>query len=162
MKARAAVAWEPKKPLSIEEVEVEGPREGEVLLQVVASGVCHTDAFTLSGDDPEGAFPCILGHEGGCIVVECGPGVKTLKPGDHVIPLYIPECGALRILRLAQDQSVPVDRRHRVDRLHARRHPPLLEKRQADFSLHGLLDLFRIHRGAGNRARQNQSGGAAG
>ncbi|NDP47509.1 MAG: alcohol dehydrogenase catalytic domain-containing protein, partial [Sulfuriferula multivorans] len=90
MKARAAVAWEAKKPLSIEEVDVEGPREGEVLLQVVASGVCHTDAFTLSGDDPEGAFPCILGHEGGCIVVECGPGVKTLKPGDHVIPLYIP------------------------------------------------------------------------
>ena len=93
MKARAAVAWEPKKPLSIEEIDVEGPREGEVLLQVVASGVCHTDAFTLSGDDPEGAFPCVLGHEGGCIVVECGPGVKTLKPGDHVIPLYIPECG---------------------------------------------------------------------
>ncbi|MGB0439152.1 MAG: S-(hydroxymethyl)glutathione dehydrogenase/class III alcohol dehydrogenase, partial [Paracoccaceae bacterium] len=66
--------------------------EGEVLLQVVASGVCHTDAFTLSGDDPEGAFPCVLGHEGGCVVVECGPGVKDLKPGDHVIPLYTPEC----------------------------------------------------------------------
>ena len=93
MKARAAVAWEPKKPLAIEEIDVEGPRAGEVLLQVVASGVCHTDAFTLSGDDPEGAFPCVLGHEGGCVVVECGPGVKTLKPGDHVIPLYIPECG---------------------------------------------------------------------
>ena len=93
MKARAAVAWAPRQPLVIEEVEVEGPREGEVLLQVIASGVCHTDAFTLSGDDPEGAFPCILGHEGGCVVVECGPGVKGLKPGDHVIPLYIPECG---------------------------------------------------------------------
>lgn len=93
MKCRAAVAWEPKKPLVIEEVEVEGPREGELLLKVVASGVCHTDAFTLSGDDPEGAFPCILGHEGACIVEECGPGVKDLKPGDHVIPLYIPECG---------------------------------------------------------------------
>ncbi len=93
MKCKAAVAWEPKKPLEIEEVEVEGPKEGEVLLKVVASGVCHTDAFTLSGDDPEGAFPCILGHEGGCEVVECGPGVKDLKPGDHVIPLYIPECG---------------------------------------------------------------------
>ena len=93
MKARAAVAWEPQKPLVIEEIDVEGPREGEVLLQVVASGVCHTDAFTLSGDDPEGAFPCVLGHEGGCEVVECGPGVKDLKPGDHVIPLYIPECG---------------------------------------------------------------------
>jgi len=93
MKARAAVAWEAKKPLEIVEIDVEGPREGEVLLQVVASGVCHTDAFTLSGDDPEGAFPCVLGHEGGCIVQECGPGVKTLRPGDHVIPLYIPECG---------------------------------------------------------------------
>ena len=93
MKARAAVAWEANKPLSIEEVEVEGPREGEVLLKVVASGVCHTDAFTLSGQDPEGVFPAILGHEGGCEVVECGPGVKDLKPGDHVIPLYISECG---------------------------------------------------------------------
>ena len=93
MKARAAVAWEPQKPLAIEEIEVESPKAGEVLLQVVATGVCHTDAFTLSGDDPEGAFPCVLGHEGGCAVVECGPGVKGLKPGDHVIPLYIPECG---------------------------------------------------------------------
>ncbi|MGD2055507.1 MAG: S-(hydroxymethyl)glutathione dehydrogenase/class III alcohol dehydrogenase [Gammaproteobacteria bacterium] len=93
MKARAAVAWEPGKPLEIVELDVEGPREGEVLLQVVASGVCHTDAFTLSGDDPEGAFPCVLGHEGGCEVLECGPGVKDLAPGDHVIPLYIPECG---------------------------------------------------------------------
>lgn len=93
MKTRAAVAWAAKQPLSIEEIDVEGPREGEVLLKVIASGVCHTDAFTLSGEDPEGAFPCVLGHEGGCEVVECGPGVKELKPGDHVIPLYIPECG---------------------------------------------------------------------
>ena len=93
MKCKAAVAWEPNKPLQIEDIEVEGPREGEVLLKVVASGVCHTDAFTLSGDDPEGAFPCVLGHEGGCEVVECGPGVKSLQAGDHVIPLYIPECG---------------------------------------------------------------------
>lgn len=99
MKARAAVAWEPKKPLAIEEIEVEGPREGEVLLKVVASGVCHTDAFTLSGDDPEGAFPCVLGHEGGCEVLECGPGVKGLSPGDHVIPLYIPECGECEYCR---------------------------------------------------------------
>lgn len=93
MKARAAVAWEAKQPLSIEMVDVEGPREGEVLLKVIASGVCHTDAFSLSGNDPEAVFPAILGHEGGCEVVECGPGVKNLKPGDHVIPLYIPECG---------------------------------------------------------------------
>lgn len=93
MKAKAAVAWEAKQPLSIEMIDVEGPKEGEVLLKVIASGVCHTDAFTLSGDDPEGVFPAVLGHEGGCEVVECGPGVKGLKPGDHVIPLYIPECG---------------------------------------------------------------------
>jgi S-(hydroxymethyl)glutathione dehydrogenase/alcohol dehydrogenase len=99
MKAKAAVAWQPKQPLSIEEIDVEGPREGEVLLKVVASGVCHTDAFTLSGEDPEGAFPCVLGHEGGCEVVECGPGVKDLKPGDHVIPLYIPECGECEYCR---------------------------------------------------------------
>jgi S-(hydroxymethyl)glutathione dehydrogenase / alcohol dehydrogenase len=99
MKARAAVAWAPKQPLAIEEIEVEGPRQGEVLLKVVASGVCHTDAFTLSGDDPEGAFPCVLGHEGGCEVLECGPGVKGLSPGDHVIPLYIPECGECEYCR---------------------------------------------------------------
>jgi len=97
MKSRAAVAWEAKKPLSIEEIDVEGPKEGEVLLRVIASGVCHTDAFTLSGEDPEGVFPAVLGHEGGCEVVECGAGVKSLKPGDHVIPLYIPECGECKI-----------------------------------------------------------------
>ena len=93
MKSRAAVAWEPKKPLEIEEIDVEGPKEGEVLLRTVASGVCHTDAFSLSGEDPEAAFPMVLGHEGGCVVEECGPGVTTVAPGDHVIPLYIPECG---------------------------------------------------------------------
>lgn len=93
MKSKAAVAWAPKQPLSIEEIDVEGPKEGEVLLKVHASGVCHTDAFTLSGDDPEGMFPCVLGHEGGCEVVELGVGVKSLEIGDHVIPLYIPECG---------------------------------------------------------------------
>ncbi len=92
MKTIAAVAWEPKKPLVIEELEVEGPKAGEVLVRMVASGVCHTDAFTLSGEDPEGVFPCVLGHEGGGIVMETGPGVTTVKPGDKVIPLYIPEC----------------------------------------------------------------------
>lgn len=92
MKVKAAVAWKPNAPLSIEEVELEGPRSGEVLVQIVASGVCHTDAYTLSGVDPEGLFPAILGHEGGGIVVEVGEGVTSLKKGDHVIPLYIPEC----------------------------------------------------------------------
>ncbi|MBS3804147.1 MAG: S-(hydroxymethyl)glutathione dehydrogenase/class III alcohol dehydrogenase [Oleiphilaceae bacterium] len=93
MKSRAAVAWQAGKPLSVEEVDVEGPKAGEVLVRVVATGVCHTDAFTLSGADPEGNFPAILGHEGGAIVEEVGPEVTSLKPGDHVIPLYTPECG---------------------------------------------------------------------
>jgi len=93
MKTRAAVAWEAGKPLSLEEVDLEGPKEGEVLLQIKATGVCHTDAYTLSGADPEGIFPSILGHEGGAVVKEVGPGVTTLKEGDHVIPLYVPECG---------------------------------------------------------------------
>lgn len=93
MKSRAAVAWEAGKPLQIEEIDVQGPQQGEVLLRVVATGVCHTDAYTLSGIDPEGVFPCILGHEGGAVVEEIGPGVTSVVPGDHVIPLYIPECG---------------------------------------------------------------------
>ncbi len=93
MKSRAAVAWEAGKPLSIEEVDVAGPKAGEVLVRIVATGVCHTDAFTLSGADPEGMFPVILGHEGGGIVEEVGAGVTSLKVGDHVIPLYTPECG---------------------------------------------------------------------
>lgn len=92
IKSRAAIAWAANKPLEIEEIEVAGPKEGEVLLKVVATGVCHTDAYTLSGADPEGIFPSILGHEGGAIVQEVGPGVTSVKPGDHVIPLYTPEC----------------------------------------------------------------------
>ena len=83
MKSRAAVAWEAGKPLQIEEVDVAGPKAGEVLVQIVATGVCHTDAYTLSGKDPEGIFPSILGHEGAGIVQEVGPGVRDLKPGDH-------------------------------------------------------------------------------
>ena len=93
MKSRAAVAWEAGKPLEIEEIDVQGPKEGEVLVRVVATGVCHTDAFTLTGEDPEGIFPSILGHEGGAIVEEVGAGVTSVKAGDHVIPLYTPECG---------------------------------------------------------------------
>ena len=93
MKTQAAVAFEAGKPLEICEVELEGPKKGEVLVEIKATGVCHTDAFTLSGQDPEGLFPSILGHEGAGIVVEVGPGVLTLKPDDHVIPLYTAECG---------------------------------------------------------------------
>ncbi|MFM2042253.1 MAG: hypothetical protein RLY86_829 [Pseudomonadota bacterium] len=92
MKTRAAVALAPGKPLEITEVEVDGPRLGEVLVEIKATGICHTDAYTLSGADPEGIFPAILGHEGAGVVLEVGPGVTSLKPGDHVIPLYTPEC----------------------------------------------------------------------
>jgi S-(hydroxymethyl)glutathione dehydrogenase / alcohol dehydrogenase len=92
MKTRAALAFSAGKPLEIEMVDLEGPKAGEVLVELKATGICHTDAFTLSGADPEGQFPVILGHEGAGVVLEVGPGVKSLKPGDHVIPLYTPEC----------------------------------------------------------------------
>ncbi|MEM5501084.1 S-(hydroxymethyl)glutathione dehydrogenase/class III alcohol dehydrogenase [Ahrensia kielensis] len=92
MKTRAAVAFEAGKPLEVVEVDLDGPKSGEVLVEMKATGICHTDEFTLSGADPEGAFPAILGHEGAGIVVEVGPDVKDLKVGDHVIPLYTPEC----------------------------------------------------------------------
>jgi len=99
MKSRAAVAWEANKPLEIEEIDVAGPKANEVLVRNVATGVCHTDAFTLSGADPEGVFPAILGHEGGAIVEEVGSGVTTVKPGDHVIPLYRAECGECKLCK---------------------------------------------------------------
>jgi S-(hydroxymethyl)glutathione dehydrogenase/alcohol dehydrogenase len=92
MKTRAAVAWEAAKPLTVETIELDEPKEGEVLVEIKATGICHTDAYTLSGADPEGLFPAILGHEGAGIVREVGAGVTTLKVGDHVIPLYTPEC----------------------------------------------------------------------
>lgn len=91
MKTRAAIAWEPNRPLEIEEIDLEGPKEGEVLVRIVTTSLCHTDVFTLSGEDPEGLFPCILGHEGCGIVEEVGKGVTSVVPGDHVIPLYVPE-----------------------------------------------------------------------
>jgi len=99
IKSRAAVAWGPGKPLSIEEVDVMPPQAGEVRIRVIASGVCHTDAFTLSGDDPEGIFPAILGHEGGGIVESVGEGVTSVAVGDHVIPLYTPECGECKFCK---------------------------------------------------------------
>ncbi|WP_151979653.1 alcohol dehydrogenase catalytic domain-containing protein, partial [Roseovarius sp. EC-SD190] len=92
MRTRAAVAVEAGRPMEIMEVNLEGPKAGEVLVEIKATGLCHTDDFTLSGADPEGAFPAILGHEGAGVVLEVGPGVTSLQPGDHVIPLYTPEC----------------------------------------------------------------------
>jgi len=93
MKSRAAVAFAAGQPLQIVEIDVAPPKAGEVLIKITHTGVCHTDAFTLSGDDPEGLFPCVLGHEGAGVVVEVGDGVTSVKPGDHVIPLYTAECG---------------------------------------------------------------------
>jgi S-(hydroxymethyl)glutathione dehydrogenase/alcohol dehydrogenase len=92
MKTRAAVAFEKAKPLQITEVDLDGPKAGEVLVEVKATGICHTDEFTLSGADPEGLFPAVLGHEGAGVVVDVGTGVTSVKKGDHVIPLYTPEC----------------------------------------------------------------------
>lgn len=99
IKCKAAIAWGPGQPLSIEEVEVMPPQAGEVRVRIIATGVCHTDAFTLSGEDPEGVFPCILGHEGGGIVESVGEGVTSVKVGDHVIPLYTPECGECKFCK---------------------------------------------------------------
>ena len=99
IKCKAAIAWGPGQPLSIEEVEVMPPQAGEVRVRIVATGVCHSDAFTLSGEDPEGVFPCILGHEGGGIVESVGEGVTSVKVGDHVIPLYTPECGECKFCK---------------------------------------------------------------
>ena len=93
IKSKAAIAWGPNQPLSVEEVDVMLPRKGEVLVRIVATGVCHTDAFTMSGEDPEGVFPAILGHEGGGVVEQIGEGVTSVAVGDHVIPLYTAECG---------------------------------------------------------------------
>ena len=120
MKSRAAIAWAAGKPLAIEEIEVAGPKRGEVLIKISASGVCHTDAYTLSGKDPEGLFPAILGHEGGASVLEIGEGVTSVTSGDHVIPLYIPECGECKFcqsgrtnlcgaIRLTQGKGVMPD-----------------------------------------------------
>ena len=127
MKSRAALAVAAGQPLEITEIDVEGPREGEVLVRIVATGVCHTDAFTLSGEDPEGLFPAILGHEGGGIVEEVGAGVTSVKPGDHVIPLYTPECGQCKFctsgktnlcqaIRVTQGQGLMPDGTSRFSR----------------------------------------------
>ena len=99
MKVKAAIAWKAGKPLEIEEIDLQGPQKGEVLVRLHATGVCHTDQFTLSGDDPEGIFPCILGHEGAGVIEEIGKGITNLKPGDHVIPLYMPQCKSCKFCK---------------------------------------------------------------
>ena len=157
MKTRAAVAVAAGKPLEIMEVDLDGPRAGEVLVEIKATGICHTDEFTLSGADPEGLFPAILGHEGAGIVVDVGPGVTSLKKGDHVIPLYTPGMPRMPFLPVAQDQSLHRDPRHPGPGPDAGRHLALLDRQGQDLPLHGLLDLLELHRAARDRARQGQS-----
>jgi len=121
MKTRAAIAFEAGQPLEIVELDLEGPKQGEVLVEIMATGICHTDEFTLSGADPEGLFPAILGHEGAGIVREIGAGVTSLAVGDHVIPLYTPEC-RMRILPASQNQSLSGHPNHTRRRADARWH----------------------------------------
>src|SRR5437764_9656810 len=131
MDVRAAVATAAGKPLEVTTVQLEGPREGEVLVEIKATGVCHTDEFTLSGADPEGLFPAILGHEGAGIVVDVGRGVTSVAKGDHVIALY-PRVPPMRILPVGQDQSVRGDPRNSGPGGHAGRHQPVLARRRQD------------------------------
>ncbi len=140
MDVKAAVAFEAGKPLSIETVHLEGPKAGEVLIEVRATGICHTDEFTLSGADPEGLFPAILGHEGAGVVVDTGPGVTSVKKGDHVIPLYTPECRQCEYCLSGRTNPGP--------RLDARRHQPLSPRQRTDPALHGHLDVRQLHRAA--------------
>ena len=160
MQTKAAVAHKAGEPLSIETVELEGPREGECLVEIKATGICHTDEFTLSGADPEGIFPAILGHEGAGVVVEVGPGVNSLKPGDHVIPLYTPECrqceyclsgktNLCQAIRVTQGQGLMPDGSSRFSLAG-----------EPGLSLYGNVDVRQLHRGAGDRPGENSRGRA--
>ncbi len=148
MKVRAAVATAAGKPLEVTDVHLAGPRAGEVLIEIKATGICHTDDFTLSGADPEGLFPAILGHEGAGIVVEVGPGVTTLKKGDHVIPLYTPECRECPSCLSRKTNLCTAIRATQGKGADAGRLQPLLvrcRRQGADLPLHGHLDLRQFH-----------------
>ena len=160
MDVRAAVAHKAGEPLRVETVQLEGPKAGEVMVEIKATGICHTDEFTLSGADPEGLFPAILGHEGAGVVVEVGPGVKSLKKGDHVIPLYTPECRECEYCLNRQDQPLPGDPRDPGPGPDAGRHARASAGRREDLPLHGHLDLRQLHRAAGDRGGQDPRGRA--
>ena len=125
MKTKAAVAFEASKPLEIFELDLEGPKEGEVLVEIKASGICHTDAYTLSGADPEGIFPSVLGHEGAGIVVDIGKNVTSVSVGDHVIPLYTPECRECEYCLNPKTNLCQAIRTTQGQGINARRNKPL-------------------------------------
>ena len=162
MKVEAAIAVEAGKPLEIDEIELEGPKEGECLIRLAATGVCHTDAFTLSGDDPEGLFPAVLGHEGAGVVEEVGPGVSSLSVGDHVIPLYTPECRQCKFclsgktnlcgaIRETQGRGLMPDGTSRIS-----------WKGKESPSLHGDFDVRSRHSRARDRVGEGPKGRPAG
>ena len=160
MKTRAAVAWESGKPLSIEEVDLDGPGAGEVLIQIKATGVCHTDAFTLSGEDPEGVFPSILGHEGAGIALEVGAGVKSVAPGDHVIPLYTAECRECKFCKSGKTNLCSAVRATQGRGLMPDGTSRFSFKQKPSLPLHGNQHFFRIYRGSGGVGGGRQQAGA--
>ena len=160
MDVRAAVATAAGKPLEITTVQLDGPREGEVLVEIKATGVCHTDEFTLSGADPEGLFPAILGHEGAGVVVDIGTRRDQREERRSRHSAVYAGMPAVPVLPVAQDQSLHRDPRHPGPGPDARRHLALLARRQADPPLHGHLDVCELHRAAGDRGRKNPRGRA--
>ena len=157
MKTRAAVAVAAGKPLEIMEVDLDGPRDGEVLVEIKATGICHTDEFTLSGADPEGLFPAILGHEGAGVVVDVGKGVTSRQEGRPRHPALHARMPPVPVLPVAQDQSVHRDPRHAGPGPDAGRLVALLDRQGQDLPLYGLLDLLQLHRAARDRGGQGQS-----
>ena len=159
MKLRAAVCWEPKKPLEIAEVELDGPKQGECLVRLAATGVCHTDAYTLSGADPEGLFPAVLGHEGAGVVEEVGAGVRSLEAGDHVIPLYTAECRECKFclsgktnlcqkIRATQGQGLMPDGTSRLSKDGQRLHHYMGTSTFAEYTVVPEISLAKIRRDA--------------
>ena len=161
MKTRAAVAFEAKKPLEIVELDLEGPKAGEVLVEIMATGICHTDAYTLDGLDSEGMFPSILGHEGAGVVREVGAGRHQRRAGRPRHPACTrPNAASVKSCLTRQDQPVHRDPRHARQGPDARRHQPLQLQGRDDLPLHGLLDLLELHRAARDRGCENPRGRA--
>ena len=158
MRMRAAVLEEFGAPLVVQDVELADPRAGEVLVRLVACGVCHTDMYTASGADPSGYAPTVLGHEGAGVVEAVGEGVTSVAPGDHVVTLFSPQCRECIHCLLAEDEPLSRDPRAAGPRLPARRHDAPLARRRADPPLHGHLDVRRVHRDARDRAREGRQG----